>query len=77
MPRPKYNEANVPDGIKVRVRYLTDQRWYTSCHLVQGVKVVAVGSAICSYSDNPNRRIGRAIAVGRALKSYMEGIASE
>lgn len=77
MRRLKYNEANVPDGIKVRVRYTKGQPWHTSCHLVQGAKLVAVGHSSCSIKDQPTRRIGRAIAVGRALKMYMEELASE
>lgn len=73
MPRAKYNEANVPDGLIVKVRYIKDQRWFTRCELIEGDRIVASATASCSYKDQPARKIGRAIAVGRAIKAYKEG----
>ncbi len=72
MPRRKYTEANIPDGMKAEVRYLKGQVWVTSCHLVEIVsdRIVAHGTAICSPKDQPVRKIGRAMAIGRALKQY-------
>jgi hypothetical protein len=41
----------------------------TECELLDDADtVVAHGSALCSDHDNYNRRIGRDIALGRALK---------
>lgn len=37
------------------------------------VVVIAVGKANCSPRDNYNRRLGRTIALGRALKSLKNG----
>ncbi len=76
MSRAKYNEANMPDGIRARVRYLRDRRWFTSCQLLnKDNRIVATGVSTCSYKDQPTRKIGRAIAIGRALKSYKEKLA--
>lgn len=73
MSRTKYNEANVPDGIRVRVRYARDANWTTFCYLIdKDDLIVAKGKAVCSLKDNPVRKIGRAIAVGRAIKSFRE-----
>lgn len=36
----------------------------------QPVRVVATGVAYCHLNDNFNRKIGRDIALGRALKSF-------
>lgn len=72
MPRKKYTEANMPLGMKAEVRYLKGSRWVTSCHLVDTAtdKVVSHGTAICSARDKPVRKIGRAMAIGRALKQF-------
>ena len=79
MRRPKYNEANVPDSLFVRVRYTrTKERgpWFTHCQLIDNKTdgVVAFGVARTSPKDQANRKIGRAIAVGRALKNFHEGV---
>lgn len=70
--RKKYTEANIPEGIKAEVVYLKGLRWVTSCHLVdtKGI-VLASGTAICSLKDQPVRKIGRAMAIGRALKKLI------
>ena len=73
MPRKKYIEANLPIGLKAEVRYHKGRHvpWVTSCHLVSAEgKVLASGLATCSAKDQPVRKIGRAMAIGRALKSY-------
>ena len=36
----------------------------------------ARGVAFCSFKDSPNKKIGRAIATGRALKALIEGTRS-
>lgn len=73
MPRKKFTEANVPNGLRVQVRYYRGPYvpWLTSCHLVDSNDhVLASGTATCSGKDQPVRKIGRAMAVGRALKAY-------
>lgn len=72
MPRKKYIEANIPDGLRAEVRYLKGPIWVTSCFLVEETtgEVMAHATAICSPKDQPIRKVGRAMAVGRALKNY-------
>lgn len=75
----KYIESNVPDGLRVHVRRFTQGgKYVTKCDLIatdepdKGM-VVCSGESSCHPKDNPNRKIGRAIAVGRALRTYHEG----
>ena len=72
----RFTEAQIPDHLHLQVQYIKDQRWFTSAKLIEdtedGPVIVASGCSTCSYKDNPVRKIGRAIAVGRALKSYYE-----
>ena len=42
----------------------------TNCLLVRDGKCVATGYAMCSAKDVFNKKIGRNIAVGRAIKEY-------
>jgi len=82
----KYVESNVPSQLKACVVHLhegrlsknqlkkigqTNTRYVTICKLrdKQG-NVVAEGKASCSTVDNPSRKIGRAVAIGRALAEY-------
>ena len=57
---------------------MSDQlpKWQTSCTLIDRDtrQVVAYHQAHCSDDDQPVRKIGRAIAVGRAFKSYWMGV---
>jgi len=77
--RKKYTEANIPDGLRARVRYLKGPVWVTSCYLIENNtdKVVATAIAVCSAKDQPVRKIGRAMAIGRALKKYIQSLADE
>lgn len=81
----KYVEANVPDGYSVRVYYETRYRnhrettintsakWVTRALILDpNGDVVANGVSICSEKDRACRAIGRAIAVGRAVKYLFE-----
>lgn len=66
-----YTEQHIPEDLYAQVRYSNkDKNWRSECLLKRrdNNEVVARGVAICSSRDNPNRKIGRAIAVGRALK---------
>ena len=70
----KYIEANVPSQLVVRVRYYTDGEYRTVARLVDRTSnlEMARGESKCCPKDNPRRAIGRAVAVGRALKAYEE-----
>lgn len=52
----------------------TNTSYVTLCRLLDKdtKEVLAEGRAACSAEDKPNRKIGRAIAVGRALANYIE-----
>lgn len=80
MARIKYVESNVPKNVNLRVQYLRNNevaglpdyvKRITIATLVspEGAKL-AQACSICHENDNDNRKIGRAIAVGRALKEY-------
>lgn len=71
-----YKEKNLPDYLRLVVRYARGAGWSSSARLYdRGTgELVAHGNAFCSPRDNPCRKIGRAICVGRALKMYWEKI---
>jgi len=81
----KYVESNVPKNISVRVQYLKgdmpgmpkDTKRITVATLVnnQTGQQVSRAVSVCRHSDNDNRKIGRAIAVGRAVKEYFTNVA--
>ncbi len=77
MSRKKYTEANVPEGIRIQVRYWKGILWTTTCLLLDegNGNLLGSGQAICSVKDQPVRKIGRAMAIGRALKEYEQGLA--
>ncbi len=82
----KYTEEKIPSGLHLKVVHLhqgnasrnqlkhigkTNAKYVTLAKLVdEENRVVAKGRASCSQVDAPRRDIGRAIAVGRALKNY-------
>ena len=79
----KYQESALPEGTHIRVNYVSKLRtcelsmdlplWYTIARLLdKDNNLLATGESECSDKDTPNKKIGRAIAVGRALKSYAE-----
>jgi hypothetical protein len=53
-------------GPNASVRYVTVAFVYPE----GGNRPIAEGYAMCSCKDNPSRKIGRAIAVGRCFKDY-------
>ena len=82
MPRIKYVETNVPKNTSLRVHYLqqgkvtgmpTNVKRITIAALIDKVtgEKLAEATSFCDKKDNDSRKIGRAIAVGRALKDYM------
>jgi len=82
----KFVESNVPEHLRVCVTYLYEGRvsksqlkkigqTKTSYVTLARLKdpdgnVVSEGQSACSSKDCPSRRIGRAVAVGRALAEY-------
>lgn len=77
----KLTENNIPDGVQLRVSYVSRLRsdadhhlplWMTFARLIDSEtnEVVASAHSNCSEKDIPSKKIGRAIAVGRALKEY-------
>ena len=80
MARIKYIETNVPKNMQLRVHYLQHGKVSGLPEQVKRVTIAALfdakgrrvteATSFCHEGDNDNRKIGRAIAVGRALKSY-------
>ena len=79
----RYVEANIPEGFRLKVRYYTrlrnhrgkyppcDAKWFTIAKLYDKNDLLCGhGQSSCSERDTPNRKVGRAIAVGRAVKQY-------
>ena len=74
----KYKEANIPEGLRLHVRHFSSvhssSKWITEARLMRDGVEVAYGVSSCNPKDNPSRKIGRAIAVGRALRYYDETV---
>lgn len=73
MSRIKYVERNVPDDVRVIVQYTRNERGQVvgaTCWLRSKADnaLLAYAKARCAKWDEPNRKIARAVAVGRALK---------
>lgn len=77
----RYVESNIPEDVTLRVHYRTScrartpgerellPRWLTVAQIIDKEgHLLAEGISRCGPKDNPSRKIGRAIAVGRALK---------
>lgn len=76
----RYTEKNCPENVVIRVwhnrceeRGEGEPRWITRCSLFYledktFAHPICSGFSYCHHKDQPNRKIGRAIAVGRALK---------
>lgn len=76
----KYTEQALPEGYKLRVRHLhsgnssraerNGKPYVTTARIIsRDGACVARGVARCSKHDAPSRSVGRAIAVGRAVKA--------
>ena len=52
---------------KTNAKFITIARLYMNGIMFS----VGEGIAACSKKDSPSRRIGRSIAIGRALKGYL------
>lgn len=76
----KYVEANVPKNFDVHVTHLHSgnstrrqrkgHEYMTIAKLVDPMgRIVSMGVAQCSRKDSPSRKVGRSVAIGRALKA--------
>ena len=81
MSRIKYTENNIPKNTFFRVHYLTQGKVkgmptgvkrITIATLVDKTtgKRLAEATSFCDSRDNDNKKIGRAMACGRAFKAY-------
>lgn len=73
----RFIEANIPQNVRVQVHYdnKTPGVYNTIAHLFSRStdELLCTGVSICSAKDQPRRSIGRAIAVGRAMKNLYHG----
>ena len=73
MSKRKFTANHVPKGIAVRYFHirLNGRIVETVCNLLsEGGTILATGHAYVSPRDNPSKKIGRDISVGRAMKMY-------
>jgi len=75
MSRRNYKESGIPENLYVQVRYDKGKDFWRTFATIKrrdNDDPVAMASSFCNPKDNPNRKIGRAIAIGRAMKKYWE-----
>jgi len=81
MSRVKFTEGNLPLRVRVSVQYIQpshvvgmpkDMKRMTIATLIDRStnELLAKAVSVCNNRDNDNRKIGRAIAVGRAYKVW-------
>ena len=71
-----FHDGNSTKGMRRKTfRQSTDYATVAMLIDPQSRRVVARGSACCSKKDQPNRQVGRQVAVGRALRNYNEYVA--
>lgn len=73
-----FTERYIPIGVTAWFHHLRDEDrviFETTCDLIDDStdKILVRGRAKVSPRDNPNKKIGRAISLGRALKEYYTG----
>lgn len=76
----KIVESKIPEGVRLQVVHLhtgnskpkqrRGRQFATVAYLYKDNVMVGMGKAFCSEHDAPSRKIGRAVAVGRALKNF-------
>lgn len=78
----KYTEQNVPKNLIVKVNHFHNgnsskrmrhgKDYLTRCQLIdrETGELMGYGTAECHKGEAPRREVGRAVAVGRALKDY-------
>ena len=82
LPNPHFTEGSIPAHLKLVVSHLhdgnSDKHDRRGCRYATVAKLfrkddgelIAIGEAYCSEKDTPSRKVGRMVAVGRALKEY-------
>jgi hypothetical protein len=76
-------KEELPEGYRIKIKHLHEgnvgkkllmgARYATVAEVEDDKRnVIATATAICGKRDNPSRKLGRQIAVGRALKKYTE-----
>jgi len=74
MSKRKYTDKHIPEGVLVRYFHIRvgTRIVETVCNLVEELSgdILATGHSHVSPKDNPSKKIGRAISIGRALKIY-------
>ena len=78
MSKRTFTEKHIPKGVTAWFHHLRDENniiFETTCDLVDNItgKALIRGRARVSPRDNPNKKIGRAISLGRALKEFYTG----
>jgi len=73
-----FTEKSIPEGITAWYHHIRDKNrviFETTCDLIDSVsgETLVTGHARVSPRDNPSKKIGRAISLGRALKLYHLG----
>ncbi|NOX49192.1 MAG: hypothetical protein GXP16_01480 [Gammaproteobacteria bacterium] len=75
-----FTEKHIPDGMTARFKHWrNDTRIVsTTCELIEDSTktVIAKGSSVVNPKDNASKKIGRAISLGRALKSHHQAFSS-
>lgn len=80
----RYRETDLPEGYKVKIyqKNLLEEfkkgvelyKWQTTAVIFdKDDKEVLRHDALCGPLDNPSRKIGRHVAIGRVLKKFFEG----
>lgn len=79
MSKRKFTEKHVPEGVTAKFSHLRNEDrtiFETICCLIEDSSgiILARGRSRVSPRDNPSKKIGRAISVGRAMKLYRGGL---
>lgn len=81
-PQRNFTEDNIPEKFKLRVHHLhcgnsthSDRLGHEYVTIAQLFdretgELITEGKSFCSKRDVPNKKVGRMVAVGRALKEY-------
>lgn len=75
MSKRKFTEKHVPKGVTPKFSHLRNEDrtiFETICVLIDNSSgaILARGRSRVSPRDNPSKKIGRAISVGRAMKKF-------
>ena len=79
MSKRRFTERHIPEGIRAKFTHCRDNDriiFKTICNLIHETSgiILVTGCARVSPRDNPSKKIGRDISLGRALKEYYEAL---